>query len=1059
MALAVADTLRAPAAATRGRFGRGTPAVLPISLGFDGTNPDHICLRCPITGTVPEGTLVRIQHKPAGASTWIDGMFMNRIRLADLGTLPAAVAAGLTNSFVGMAFAVAAASTTPQPFDVRLAVYPPSAAPVQYVTGTHTLRALEAAAPAVTHTCTTANFSTVLASLPHQSGAPVHLRLTDGTYPWASLAWTKGGTAGSPIYVSAATLGGVVISTPSGVCLRPQSSHVVFERLRFQGSGVDSGTAATSEWMAIPGGAPLYTNWTVRDCEVLGFDVGAKSFAPVHNFHLRRTKLVGNNDWPAAFAPNGFGQANNNATWNDHGICLPGIGNSAVSCEITGFGDSWRTYANSDSKQYTAGCGMTWCDIRNSGDDMAEFDGSCGNSYAFECRGRNVGNGISADDTYGPCWVIKPLIINPSRGPLKLTSNSFGVKVINGTFVMTGKGPADHGLLVPGGGTQDGFSLINCAVHYTGAGNALHWSSGLLRDAWANNAWHPDRGFLINGVGNYSTLAAAKTGNPARFANDVILGAQPFAVPIALGATCVTEYTGAATGQLASGNAARNAGTPVAGVTDGYTGAAPDIGCVIAGQAAPVYGVPTAAPSWERPAPGAAAQIGYTTGAHPQGKPAVFNSLDPVNFPSWNPGPASGPWGGTGLRGSKNWNSANDYGGVFWADTTQQAVTDGGGHVAFCPSAPQAFNSSDLSYSWLATPLPSDGLSLCPADMTAGQIDAAYPGGQVDTSWGEWLGSYTGNASQYQQPGKIFPFSGHAYYGRFWVPGSAHGNTNGAIIICSAGTGNGQSTGINACHHFDLDTGTYQRAANKRVDANSTAAGGTIYHPGVGKGFAFTSGSTAFKGAFDVYDPATRTWSRVTTTNQVVAVADACGLGAWFSSAEPQGLLFNFVPENSSGNAAYNLATSVQVWAMSAAAATANGGTWTRLAVSATSWPQILAGDGGDITGPTCAAIGWCFVPALNSFFAVNGQHGSNTLWRLSPPAGATTLAQLLAGTWTVTTQTWTGAALESRRGAGIGTGARFVYNRLVFNSAKNCLQYIPQGLTDRVTAITPAGL
>ncbi len=578
----------------------GAPPVLPIGLGFDGTNPEHICVRCPITGTVPEGTLVRLQHKLVGAQTWRDAMFLSRVRLADLGTLPAAVAAALTNSFVGMAFAVATASTTAATLDVRLAIYPPNSALVLYVTGTHTLRPLAAAAPAVTHNCTPATFAAVLASLPHQSGTDVHLRMGPGTYTWTAQTWGKGGTVGKPVYVSAATLGDAVISTPSGQCLLPQTSFVVMEKLRFVGSGADSGTASSSQWLAIPGGAPLYTDWAIRDCEANGFDVGAKSFAPVRNFDLRRVSLNGNNAWAASFAPNGFGQTGNNATWNDHGICLPGVGNSAVSCTIKGHGDAWRTYANSSFKEFTAGCGMTWCDVVNTGDDMAEFDGSCGNTYVFESRGRNVGNGISADDTYGPVFVIKPLIINPSRGPLKLTSSSFGTRVINGTFAMTVKGPADHGLLVPGGGTQDGFELINCAFHYVGAGNALHWSSGLNRDTWANNAWHPDRNFLINGVASGATLASVKAAHPQRFATDVLLGAQPFAAAITLGANCATEYTGTPTGELANGNAGRSAGVAIAGITDGFSGAAPDIGCAIAGQALPVYGVPVGPtlPSW-----------------------------------------------------------------------------------------------------------------------------------------------------------------------------------------------------------------------------------------------------------------------------------------------------------------------------------------------------------------------------------------------------------------------------------------------------------------------------
>jgi hypothetical protein len=1074
VATPVADTLVVPAGILFARAGRGSPPLLPITLGFDGANPENLCVRAEITGTVPEGTLARIEYKLAGAQTWRSGPFCSRVRLSDFTGVPATVAAQLRNAFVGFALGVAAASAVAQTFDVRLAVYPPASAPVQYFTAQHTLKPLPVA-PAITHTCTpasAANFATFLATLPNQSGAPVHVRMGPGTYTWNDLLWDKGGTAEFPIFLSAAALGDVIINTPNGRCMRIGASHVVHENLRYTGSGVDAGLTPASIWQDLQGGAASQSNWTFINTEVLGFDVGSRCFEQVNGFGTYRSRFIGNNPWAAAFLPNGFGGTGNNSTWNDHGLCWPGVGNWALECEFKGFGDTWRSYANSSSKQYVAGSGITRCDIRNSGDDMLEADGTCG-SYAFRSRGVNVGNGFSCDDTFGPVVLAQCLVVNPSRGPVKLTSTSFGTQVLNCTFVMTAKGPADHGILTPGGTLQTGFQLINTVAHYIGVGNALYWSGGLAEDKWESNAWFPDRGFLIQNVtGTHATLAAAKTAHPQRFANDVLLSAQPFALAITLGANATTEYIGNPTGELAPGEAARASGVPVPGVTDGFSGAAPDRGCFVTGQAAVQYGVPTSTPLWSRPAPGTSAQIGYAKNAHPLGLPATYSQLDPVNFAAWNPGPASGLWAGSGTKGNKPWSSANAFGGAFWSESLQCYVKNGGGHVAFCPTTPQLYNAATLAFEWAAIPLPADGLSLVPAITSASQIDTTYPAGYADTSWGEWLGSYTGNAAQYRQPGKIFPFSVHSYYGCFTVPGSAHGNVNGALIICSAGTGNGEATGsnpansINACHHFDLDTRVYERAANKRTGAWSAASGGTCYHPGVNRGFACTSGPTAAISGIDVYEPSTRTWSTSTITNlganQVVATADAGGLAPWYSPAFPQGLLLKFVPQNASGVPTRNSATSVQIWAISAVAALSNGGTFTRLNVNATSWPEILAADSGDMVGPTCAAIGWAFVPPLARHFAVNGQHGSNTLWKLSPPASASTLADLLTGTWTVTTETLTGPGLESKRATfdgETGTGGRFVYNRLAYNAAKNCLMYMPEGINQRVSVLTPAGL
>jgi hypothetical protein len=537
MAQAIADTLVAPAGAARGRFGRGTPA-LPITLGFDRANPAHLCLRCPITGPLADLTLARVQYKAQAASTWVDGPFLPRVRLADLGTLPADLVGKVTDSFVGTAFGVAAPSANPTALDVRLAVFVPSQA-TQYVAGTHTPAAVAAPAPAVTHTCTPATFAAVLASLPHQSGADVHLRLGAGVYTWSALQWAKGGTQAKPLYVSAAALGDVTINTPSGTCVAPAADDVVFERLRFQGSGTHSGTAASSAWM-IPATGRRTRRWTVRNCEVLGFDRALKAFEPVDDFHVYETRVAGNYSWALAYQDNG-GQPN--LTWNGDAFALPGSGNCVWQCTISGHGDLFRVHSSSGIF-FSAGSGYWQCDVLNTGDDALEADDGAGNIFAWRNRIRNCGNAVSVDGTFGPTYFTQNVVANSMRGPIKATSTSYYAMVQQNTFALAEKwasgGGTSHGVLTPSASTQRGLQLTNNVFHYTGVGNALHWSAPMAGETWGNNAWYPDRGFFINGTGTYANLAAAKAGNAARFADDVVLPAQPFAEPIALGATYAT---------------------------------------------------------------------------------------------------------------------------------------------------------------------------------------------------------------------------------------------------------------------------------------------------------------------------------------------------------------------------------------------------------------------------------------------------------------------------------------------------------------------------------------
>lgn len=784
MAQATADTLVAPAGALRGRFGRGTPA-LPVSLGFDRANPAHLCLRCPITGPLDDLTLARVQYKAPAANTWIDGPFLPRVRLADLGTLPADLVGKVTDSFVGTAFGVAVPSASPTALDVRLAVFVPSQA-TQYVTGTHTPAAVAAPAPAVTHTCTPATFAAVLASLPHQSGADVHLRLSAGVYTWSALQWAKGGTQAKPLYVSAAALGDVTINTPTGTCVAPAADDVVFERLRFQGSGTHSGTAATSAWM-IPATGRRTRRWTVRGCEVLGFDRALKAFEPVDDFHVYYTRLAGNYPWALAYQDNG-GQPN--LTWNGDAFALPGSGNCVWQCTIGGHGDLFRVHTSS-GLFFSAGSGWWQCDVLNTGDDALEADDGAGNIFAWRNRIKNCGNAVSVDGTYGPTYFTQCVVANSMRGPIKATSTSYYALVQQNTFVLAEKwasgGGTSHGVLTPSAGNQRGLQLTNNVFHYTGVGNALHWSAPLVGETWGNNAWYPDRGFFINGTGTYANLAAAKAGNPARFASDVVLPAQPFATPITLGATYATEYTGTPAAALAVGSPARNAGRVIPGITDGYTGAAPDIGAVISGQAAVAYGVPTF--EWSNLAPltlptmPAAGTIG-TLGTSVLNSVATGGAEETFQYPK-----VLGAWGSALLV--RLYNAAGQLADILY-------VIQGGGHgdsgwdgVAYYSLRQQAYL-----------------LALAPEHLAAVAIE-------VDTAVNPWGEHASGR-----------PASAHPWTHNVGIDGDELG---GPAFIRTRGAGAGQSgTVFGGSHDFFWATKQFTRRGSTAAPATAQSIHVTI---------------------------------------------------------------------------------------------------------------------------------------------------------------------------------------------------------------------------------------
>ena len=68
------------------------------------------------------------------------------------------------------------------------------------------------------------------------------------------------------------------------------------------------------------------------------------------------------------------------------------------------------------------------------------------------------------------------------------------------------------------------------------------------------------------------------------------LASEPFASPITLGPDHLTAVGTADVPSLAADTSAKNAGIEVPNVTDGHSGAAPDMGAIIEGRPVPAFG-------------------------------------------------------------------------------------------------------------------------------------------------------------------------------------------------------------------------------------------------------------------------------------------------------------------------------------------------------------------------------------------------------------------------------------------------------------------------------------
>lgn len=655
-----------------------TSYASPVTLGFDAQTPEQISLYCPTLRAVASGTTVAVRYRVSGG-TWRTGHPLLHI---EPGEVTSGAPIAVVDAFAGAIFDLSPGVT----YDIELTVSEPGQADV-VVTGTRATRSLPAAAGTPNKTLTTAgNLQATLNGLV----AGDVLQLAAGTYTVSNLTLSNSGSAGALIYIRGASKTGVIIkdTTNEVLTIAAGVSHVVIENLTIEGSSTDSGTASTSAGIVFSDSAGVQTNITLRSLNFVGVDRGIKAYTRVDGALVYGCDLTGNNTWDKTYIDNG---GLPNLTWNDDGICLPGLGNAAWNNTLRGFGDAFATYGS-----YSLGLpAMTQSAavyfyrnlIEYTGDDACEGDYSTRNCGFYD---NYIGSGatlLSLDPVWGgPFWCFRNTAVQLVRGPLKLTDQNSGALVYNNT-VLKGTVPqiggAEYGWYGSNNGVQAGMSFRNNLLVKRGAGTDMRLEFDVSRIDFHHNAWYPNNGFnWTNAGGNFGSAALAEAGLPSlttlfgvqqRHAGDVAVTSNPWVAAVTLPADYTTQYTARDRLTLASGSAAKAAGVAIPGITDGYSGAAPDIGAEIAGRAAVVFGTAglTGADAWISPQP--VNTWGIVPGS------ITLGDVDPDNNPAYNPNyPAAAPWRQTfgGFQGITNaW-----CGAAFDASTGTYWWTAIGGH-------------------------------------------------------------------------------------------------------------------------------------------------------------------------------------------------------------------------------------------------------------------------------------------------------------------------------------------------------------------------------------------
>ncbi len=241
-------------------------------------------------------------------------------------------------------------------------------------------------------------------------------------------------------------------------------------------------------------------------------------------------------------------------------------------------------------------------DIRNVDDNCIEADGAAHNIRVIGNRCFNMAHrALSAQPALGgPVYFIRNLVYHaPEGGSLKLTANGAGVLVYNNTLLSEAHqmGPASNlhfrnNLILPQGAWPEVFSVETFTPWSSSDYNGFGAAKGPAAFGWAG----PDAEVNYDAraarpLRSFATLDeyAAATGQDqhSRMLDwSVFSRAAP---PDASDPTRVYrpedfDFS------LQAGAAAVDAGVALPGITDGFTGAAPDIGALEQGSPAPHYG-------------------------------------------------------------------------------------------------------------------------------------------------------------------------------------------------------------------------------------------------------------------------------------------------------------------------------------------------------------------------------------------------------------------------------------------------------------------------------------
>jgi hypothetical protein len=288
---------------------------------------------------------------------------------------------------------------------------------------------------------------------------------------------------------------------------------------------------------------------------------------------------------------------------SEYAVKVYGQGHVVAHNYIANFHDAIdnATFGNPSDKpeEYGASVDFYGNDMFNITDNCIELDGGAHNMRAFENRCANTAQpAYSTQPIFGgPAYIYRNISYNTTTaGGLKLLDNPAGVLIYNNTFIGAAGalGPASNihfrnNLIVGDGWKRPIFQMKSFTPYSSSDYNGFGLNPVAANFAWDVRAFESANGGRVNQA--YATLKDYQKGS-GQDAHSITVGLDTFvnvkptdeANPPMLYEPEKMDF------RLRPHSAAVDKGTVLPTITDGFKGAAPDLGAYEFGSALPHYG-------------------------------------------------------------------------------------------------------------------------------------------------------------------------------------------------------------------------------------------------------------------------------------------------------------------------------------------------------------------------------------------------------------------------------------------------------------------------------------